>query len=79
MKYCVIKNTTTVIDGSDNPFDVMIQNAINAGFSESEVEILTEGEYQARVDAEPKPPQPPSVDERLEAAELAIINLMMEG
>lgn len=79
MRYCVVKDTTKVIDGSDNPVEVMLQNAANAGFSESEVEILTEGEYQVRADAEPKPLQPPSVDERLEAAELAIINIMMEG
>lgn len=79
MRYCVVKNTTIVIDGSDNQAEIMLQNALNAGFSENEVEILSEEEYQARVDAEPKPSQPPSVDERLEAAELAIINLMMEG
>lgn len=46
MRYCVIKDTTTIIDGSDNPDDVMVQNAINAGFPE--YEILTEVEYQAR-------------------------------
>lgn len=48
MNYCVIKNTTTIIDGSENPFETMIQNAINAGFEETEVEILTKEEYNIR-------------------------------
>lgn len=48
MKYCVVKDTITVIDGSDNPKETMIQNALNAGFSESEIEILTEEDYKER-------------------------------
>lgn len=48
MKYCVIKDTIKVIDGSENPIEIMLQNAQNAGFTEIEVEILTEEEYQAR-------------------------------
>ena len=55
MKYCVIKGMTTVIDGSENPQEVMIQNAVNAGFAESEVEILEEEEYAIRKALEPKP------------------------
>ena len=55
MKYCVIKDTVIVIDGSENPLDIMLQNAKNAGFNESEVEILTEEEYQKRKANEPKP------------------------
>ena len=53
MRYCVVKGTTTVVDGN-NPTELMLQNAINAGFTESEVEILTEEEYQARNDLEPE-------------------------
>lgn len=60
MKYCVIKDTAKVIDGSDNPLKIMIQNAQNAGFAENEVEILTEEEYQARVELEPKPMAEPT-------------------
>ncbi len=78
MKYCVIKNTTTVIDGSENPLEIMLQNAINAGFAENEVEILTEEEYQARVDLEPKPIELPSESERIDMLE-NIILMMMEG
>ena len=48
MRYCVVKGTTTVVDGN-NPTELMLQNAINAGFTESEVEILTEEEWQTRV------------------------------
>lgn len=55
MKYCVKKNTTVVVDGSENPQEAMIQNAINAGFTESEVETLTEEEYLARKASEPIP------------------------
>jgi hypothetical protein len=63
MKYCVVKNTTTVIDGSENNTDIMIQNAINAGYRESEVEILTEKEYTIRKSNEPIPtPQPSETD-----------------
>lgn len=79
MKYCVIKDTVKVIDGSENPADVMLQNAQNAGFPEWEVEILTEEEYLARVEAEPKPPQPPTEGERLEALELAMLDMVLGG
>lgn len=78
MKYCVIKNTTKVIDGSENSLEIMLQNAINAGFAENEVEILTEEEYQARVDLEPKPIELPSESERIDMLE-NIILMMMEG
>jgi len=55
MKYCVIKNTTTIIDGSDNPDEIMAQNAQNAGITD--FEILTEEEYLARKANEPTPPE----------------------
>jgi hypothetical protein len=79
MRYCVIKNTTKVIDGSENPDDIMFQNAQSAGFTESEVEILTEAEYQARKATEPKPPQLPTAEERLEALEFAMLELVLGG
>ncbi|WIV10551.1 hypothetical protein [Proteiniborus sp. MB09-C3] len=60
MKYCVIKDTTRIIDGSENPIETMLLNAINAGFEESEVEILTEEEYLARKELEPIESQPKS-------------------
>ena len=60
MKYCVIKNTTTIIDGSENPQQTMIQNAINSGFTELEVEFLTEDEYKRRLDLEPALPVNPT-------------------
>lgn len=79
MRYCVIKNTTKVIDGSENPDDIMFQNARNAGFAEAEVEILTEEEYQVRKATEPKPPQMPTTEERLEALEVAMLELVLGG
>jgi len=78
MKYCVIKNTTKVIDGSENPLEIMLQNAINAGFTENEVEILTEEEYQARKELEPKPLQEPTLEERLSALEALELERMFE-
>ena len=72
LRYCVIKDTTKIIDGSANSLEIMLQNAQNTGFSESEVEILTEEEYMERVELEPKPVPPPSVKERLAVAEETI-------
>ena len=79
MKYCVVKDTIKVIDGSDNPLEIMLQNALNAGFTESEVEILTEEEYQARRESEPVEPSKPTVSKRLEALEQAMLELILGG
>jgi hypothetical protein len=49
MKYCVVKNTIRCIDGSENHYDLMLQNAISAGFTEDEIEVLTEEHWQARL------------------------------
>lgn len=76
MKYCVIKNTTKVIDGSENPIEIMLQNAENAGFTEAEVEILTEEEYEARKALEPTPPQEPTAEERLTALEEVMLMIL---
>lgn len=79
MKYCVVRNTTTVIDGSENSIEIMLQNAQNAGFSKDEVEVLTEEEYQARRVSEPVEPSSPTVSERLEALEQAMLELILGG
>ncbi len=55
MRYCVVKGTVKVIDGSDNPPEIMAQNAQNAGISD--FEILTEEEYQVRKANDPVPPE----------------------
>lgn len=65
LKYCVIKNTVTVIDGSENSIESMLVNVQNAGFTESEVEILTEEEYQARKELEPVSPKEPTQEDYL--------------
>jgi len=70
MKYCVIKDTAKIIDGSENPQEIMLQNAQNAGYTETEVEILTEEEYQVRKSLEPTPAEPTEIEElRLEQAQ----------
>lgn len=76
MKYCVIKDTVRVIDGSDNPLEIMLENAQNVGFTENEVEILTEAEYQIRLENEPKPPQEPTFEERMSALEMLELERM---
>lgn len=79
MKYCVIKNTTKIIDGSENPQDVMLQNALNAGFTAEEVEVLTEEEFEARKALEPLPPHEPTAEERLQSLEDAMLFLTLGG
>lgn len=76
MKYCVIKNTTKIIDGSKNPIEIMLQNAQSAGFTEDEIEILTEEEYQVRKDAESKPIQEPNQEERIQALEQVLLEIL---
>lgn len=78
MKYCVLKDTTTVIDGSENTNEEMFQNATSAGFSKSQVEILTEEEYQARKALEPVPPQPPTDIELLQQENAMLQMSVME-
>ncbi len=78
MKYCVVKDTIKIIDGSNNSLDTMLLNAQNAGFTDTEVEILTEEEYQARKVLEPIPPQEPTLEERLSVLETLELERMFE-
>ena len=75
MNFCVIKDTVKVVDGSKNDINTMIQNAIKAGFTESEVEILTEEEYLARKVLEPIVPQPPTIEDRVTNTEIDVVTL----
>lgn len=77
MKYCVVKDTTTIIDGSNNSAEIMAQNAQNAGITD--FEILTEEEYQARKVSEPVPQQEPTAMERIEALEAAMLEVILGG
>ena len=65
MKYCVKKDTVIVIDGSENSKEIMLQNAKNMGFTENEVEIITEEEYKTRVEISSKPTQTLTLEERI--------------
>ncbi len=76
IKYCVIKNTTTIIDGSENSKETMLQNAVNAGFTALEVEVLTEEEFEARKALEPIPPKEPTAEERMIALEDALLMIL---
>ena len=50
MRYCVKKDTTIVIDGSNNSDEIMLKNASNCGFTKDEVEIITEDEFKKRLE-----------------------------
>lgn len=76
MKYCVVKDTIKVIDGSENPIELMLQNARNAGFTENEVEIITEEEYLARKQLEPQLLQEPTLEEK-NRADIDYISIML--
>lgn len=71
MKYCVIKGTTRPVN-NNNSNEILIKDALSAGFTESEIEILTEEEYQERKALEPQPILTPSLEERLLIAEETI-------
>lgn len=60
MKYCVVKGTTIVIDGSMNPKEIMYENAINAGYKVVQVEIITQSQYDERKASEPQLPDAPT-------------------
>lgn len=69
MTYCVVKNSTAIIDcsfGNGNTVAIMFQNARNAGLKESEVEMLSKEEYQSRKALEPQPPKEPTEIEKLQ-------------
>ena len=81
MRYCVIKGTTRPISVG-NPDDILISNAISAGFTENEVDILTEEEYEARKALEPIIPQPPTEIELLKekvATQDSVMTEILEG
>ena len=75
MKYCVIKDTTKVIDGSENPIEVMLSNAFGAGYTEDKIEILTEEEYEARKLLEPVPQKEPTLEE-INRADIDYLSIM---
>lgn len=80
MYYIVRKNTASEIEKAENDIH-LLQNAIDAGFTKNEVEILTEEEYQARKDLEPIPPKEPTKEELLEQRinDLELYILTQEG
>ena len=55
MRYCVVKDTLTIIDGSLNSNEIMIKNALECGYNKNQIEVLTEEEYQNRILINPRP------------------------
>lgn len=78
MRICIDKSGKLIEMQSDATAGTLIQNAINAGFVEADIEEkeVTQAEFQAIMDAQPQPFRPPSVEERLSSAEEAILALM---
>lgn len=74
----------SLIDGkliemqSDGDQETLLQNAIAAGFDPNEVEIreVDENEYLMILESQPLPITPPSIEERIEAAEQALLAMM---
>lgn len=64
MRYCVVKNTTVIIDGSENHDEIMYKNAQSSGFTTDQIEILTQEQYEARKAIGPIP-NPPTDKERI--------------
>ena len=76
MRVCVEKSTGKLIEmQSAATAGTLIQNALNAGFAEADIEEkeVTPEEWQAIQDAQPKPVQSP---DRLTVAESDILNAM---
>lgn len=82
MRICLEKTTGKLIEMQSNATEgTLIQNAVNAGFAETDIEELevTEAEWQVILDAQPKLELPPSDRERLEALELAMLDMILGG
>lgn len=74
--YAVLLDTTFIIVAGEKN-DLLLQNAINAGFKEEQIEILTQEHYDERKALEPAPSKPVSEieflrqeNERLKAEDL---------
>lgn len=79
MKICIEKPTNKLIEmQSDATAGTLIQNAVNAGYAESEIEEreVTQEEFQAILDAQPKPPIEPTLEEK-NRADIDYIAIMM--
>lgn len=75
MRYCVKKDSCIVIDGSNNPQDIMIENSISAGFKVDEVEIITEEEYVKRVEVNKAEVVQQPTQQEILSKELAILKI----
>lgn len=63
MRVCIMKSTGKLLEmQSDATEGTLLQNAINAGFAEVDIEEkeVTEAEWQVILDAQPKPDIPKS-------------------
>lgn len=78
MLVCIEKSTGRLLESqSIADENVLLQNAINAGFTPEEVEIkaVTEEEYLAILDAQPKPEQQKSAEQRIAELEQLVADM----
>lgn len=68
MRVCIVKSTGKLIESQSHATEgTLIKNALSMGYLASEIEekVVTEGEFQAILSAQPKAPQPPTIEEQL--------------
>lgn len=79
MKICIEKVSGKLIEmQSDATEGTLTRNAVNAGYNEADIEEkeVTAEEFQAILNAQPKPLQPPSIEERVAAVEEALLMII---
>jgi len=60
MRYCVIKDTTKVINNGLNTDESFLSDAKSAGLEVNKVEVLTKEEFESRKALEEQQPKEPS-------------------
>lgn len=79
MRICIEKSTGRLVESQSHAREgTLIINAVSAGYNEFDIEEkeATESEFQAILDAQPKPLQPPTTEERLSAIEEALLMII---
>lgn len=78
-----IEKSTGMLILSDSGSDVKTEtiNAINCGFTKEEIEVkeVTDEEFQIISENQPRLPHPPTSEERLQALEQALLEIVLGG
>lgn len=82
MRVLVEKSTGHMIESQSHARPgTLLQNALNAGYKTKDIEEkeVSQVEFEAILEAQPKPPKVPTAEERLEALEAAILEMILGG